>query len=99
MDSNATNKQQQQQLITGRTNSSGNAVVSGVVRTTTGAPVHGAMVIGCDLNYTETDANGYFELKNPDDAIVFWCTGFTPKTRLVPPGTAAGMMDVVLQAL
>ena len=73
--------------------------VSGVVRTTTGVPIEGVIVMGSDLNYAETDKNGYFEMKNPDDALVFWCTGFVPRPHLVAGSPAAEPLDVVLNAL
>lgn len=72
--------------------------VSGTVRTTTGTPIQGVMVIGSDLNYAETDANGRFELKDPDCAVVFWCTGFKPRPQIVQKGVS-DPLDVVLNAL
>jgi hypothetical protein len=72
--------------------------VSGTVRTSTGAPIEGVMVIGSDLNYAETDANGYFELKDPDCALVFWCTGFKPRPQIVRRGLSEPL-DVVLNTL
>lgn len=72
--------------------------VSGTVRTSTGAPIEGVMVIGSDLNYAETDANGYFELKDPDCAVVFWCTGFKPRPQIVHRGHS-DPLEVVLSAL
>lgn len=53
--------------------------------------------MGSDLNYAETDANGCFELKDPDCALVFWCTGFKPRPQLVQKGLDP--MDVILSAL
>ncbi len=74
--------------------------VSGTVRTSTGVPIEGVMVIGSDLNYVETDKNGFFEFKNPDTALVFWCTGFTPRPQLLHSWmTASGPMDIILNAL
>ena len=72
--------------------------VFGTVRTTTGTPIQGVMVIGSDLNYAETDANGRFELKDPDCAVVFWCTGFKPCPQIVQRGVS-DPLDVVLNAL
>jgi hypothetical protein len=51
--------------------------------------------MGSDLNYAETDANGFFEMKNPDHALIFWCTGYQPRPQVV----SAGALDVVLHAL
>jgi hypothetical protein len=56
------------------------------------------MVIGSDLNYAETDANGYFELKDPDCALVFWCTGFKPRPQIARRGMSEPL-DVVLNTL
>lgn len=73
--------------------------VSGTVRTTTGTPIAGVMVIGSDLNYVETDANGYFEFKNADNTLVFWCTGFRPQPQLVPRQMDGASLEVVLSTL
>ena len=74
--------------------------VSGTVRTTTGAPIAGVMVIGSDLNYVETDANGYFEFKNADSTLVFSCTGFRPQPQLVPRRMDGSLsLEVVLTTL
>lgn len=72
--------------------------ISGTVRTSTGVPIEGVMVIGSDLNYAQTDAEGRFELKDPDCAVVFWCTGFKPRPQLVRPGVG-DPLEVVLSAL
>ena len=72
--------------------------VSGIVRTSTGVPIEGVMVIGSDLNYAETDSGGYFELKDPDCVLVFWCAGFRPRSTLVHKGVP-GPIEVVLSAL
>ena len=74
--------------------------MTGVVKTTTGVPIEGVMVIGSDLNYAETDSNGFFQLKNPDDALVFWCTGYKPQPQLiVEPAATGSPIEVVLNAL
>jgi hypothetical protein len=72
--------------------------ISGTVKTTTGVPIEGVMVIGSDLNYAETDVNGRFELKDPDCALVFWCTGFKPRPQLVQRGVS-DPIEVILNAL
>jgi hypothetical protein len=69
--------------------------LTGTVRTTTGEPIAGVIVMGSDLNYAETDTNGCFEMKNPDHALIFWCTGYQPRPQVVQ----ASSLDVVLQAL
>lgn len=71
--------------------------LSGAVKTTTGSPLAGVMVIGSDLNYVETDANGCFELKNADSTLIFWCAGFRPRPMLTP--LASEPFEVVLSAL
>ena len=69
--------------------------LTGTVRTTTGVPIAGVIVMGSDLNYAETDANGFFEMKNPDHALIFWCSGYQPRPHVVQTGP----LDVVLHAL
>ena len=71
--------------------------ISGTVRTSTGVPIQGVIVMGSDLNYAETDASGFFELKDPDCALVFWCTGFKPRPQLVQKGLDP--IEVVLSSL
>lgn len=70
--------------------------ISGTVRTTTGVPIEGVIVMGSDLNYAETNKDGYFEIKNPEGALVFWCTGFAPRPQAIIAGQP---LDVVLNAL
>jgi hypothetical protein len=62
------------------------AAVSGIVLSTGGAPVEGVLVMGADLNYAETDAEGRFKLTRPEMALFFWCTGFLPQARLLLEG-------------
>ena len=57
--------------------------VKGRVRSAAGAPLEGVLVMGADLNYAETDREGYFRLARPDMALFFWCAGFLPEARLV----------------
>jgi hypothetical protein len=71
------------------------AEVQGTVRSTDGDPIEGVMVMGADLNYSETDAEGRFRLSRPDMALFFWCTGFLPEVRLLP--AANRPVDVILQ--
>ena len=68
--------------------------VTGTVRSADGAPIEGVLVMGADLNYSETDSNGCFSLPRPDLALFFWCTGYLPKAR---PLTGHGRVDVVLE--
>jgi len=60
--------------------------VAGTVRTADGAPIEGVLVMGADLNYAETDADGFFILARPELALFFWCTGFLPLARALPNG-------------
>lgn len=60
--------------------------VAGTVRTPDGAPVEGVLVMGADLNYAETDADGFFVLARPELALFFWCTGFMPLARALRNG-------------
>ncbi|BDC51364.1 hypothetical protein F183_A36800 [Bryobacterales bacterium F-183] len=71
--------------------------VTGTVRTTTGVPIEGVIVMGSDLNYAETDKEGHFEIKNPEGALIFWCTGFVPRPQAITGSAEA--LDVVLNAL
>ena len=57
--------------------------VSGIVRTASGVPIEGVVVMGADLNYAETDVNGYFRLPRPEMALFFWCTGYLPEARVL----------------
>ena len=69
--------------------------VRGTVRSTDGEPIEGVLVMGADLNYSETDADGRFRLSRPEMALFFWCTGFLPLVRLIP--LKDRNVDVVLQ--
>ena len=60
--------------------------VSGKVQSADGAPIEGVLVMGADLNYAETDAQGCFNLKRPEMALFFWCTGFMPETHVLAAG-------------
>jgi len=70
-------------------------MVSGTVCSADGAPIEGVLVMGVDLNYSETDEHGRFRLKRPEMALFFWCTGFFPRTVLL--NQFDGSMDVVLR--
>jgi hypothetical protein len=71
------------------------AEVSGTVRSDDGAPIEGVLVMGVDLNYSETDGHGRFRLHRPEMALFFWCTGFLPEARLLNP--AEPHVDVVMR--
>ena len=75
----------------------GTKAISGTVRTTTGSPLEGVMVIGTDLNYAETDAQGRFEIKSQDKAVVCWCTGFFPQPAVAMANGST--VEVTLRAL
>ena len=57
--------------------------VSGIVRSASGAPLEGVLVMGADLNYAETDREGRFRLKRPEMVLFCWCSGFFPEARLL----------------
>jgi hypothetical protein len=59
---------------------------SGTVCLADGKPVEGVLVMGADLNYAETDAQGRFRLVRPEMALFFWCTGFLPAARVLNSG-------------
>lgn len=69
--------------------------VTGFVTTADGAPLQGVMVMGLDLNYAETDADGRFELTRPEMAVFCWLTGFRPTTRLLTRDSAA--LNIVME--
>jgi hypothetical protein len=66
--------------------------VTGVVRSTSGDPIEGALVMGLDLGYSETDASGRFELRQPEMVLVCWCDGFYPAAKPV-----AGIRGAILE--
>ncbi len=68
--------------------------VIGTVTGVDGAPIAGVLVMGVDLNYAETNAEGEFRVRRPEIALVFWCTGFRPVVRALP--RPAERVDVVL---
>lgn len=70
-------------------------MISGTVRADDGSPVEGVLVMGVDLNYSETDAEGGFCLARPEMALFFWCTGFLPEARVLKSGETR--VDVVLR--
>jgi hypothetical protein len=57
--------------------------VRGTVRTESGDPLEGVLVIGLDLGYGETAADGSFRVRNPEMALTFWCTGYYPQSCLL----------------
>lgn len=69
--------------------------VTGTVRSPEGSPIAGVLVMGADLNYAETDAQGFFRLTRPELALFFWCTGFQPRAQ--PLTGAASHVQVVLR--
>ncbi len=68
--------------------------VVGVVTGVDGSPIEGVLVMGVDLNYAETNAQGEFRVRSPEAALVFWCTGFRPMVRVLP--RQSNRIDVVL---
>lgn len=70
-------------------------MVSGTVRTPEGSPIEGVLVMGADLNYAETDAEGSFHLARPEMALFFWCSGFLAEARALAAGDQH--VDVVLR--
>ena len=71
--------------------------VSGKVHSADGAPIKGVLVMGADLNYAETDAEGCFKLTRPEMALFFWCTGFLPEARVLAAGEKR--VEVVLRRI
>lgn len=69
--------------------------VSGTVRSADGSPIEGVLVMGADLNYAETDSQGYFRLSRADLALFFWCTGFLPAARALGGGSQG--LEIVLR--
>ncbi|HUA85764.1 MAG TPA: hypothetical protein VMB85_18015 [Bryobacteraceae bacterium] len=61
-------------------------MVTGTVRSDEGTPIEGVLVMGADLNYSETGADGCFRLPCPEMALFFWCTGFLPRACPLIPG-------------
>jgi hypothetical protein len=57
--------------------------VRGQVLSPEGKPLQGVLVMGLDLNYSETDAEGRFSLTRPEMALFCWYTGYRPTTRLL----------------
>jgi hypothetical protein len=65
-----------------------------VVRAETGEPVAGALVMGLNLAYAETAADGSFTLRNPELALFFWCVGYYPRTHVL---NGAGEVQMTLR--
>ena len=57
--------------------------VQGQVMSPEGTPLEGVLVMGLDLNYSETDAQGRFSLTRPEMALFCWYTGYRPTTHLL----------------
>lgn len=57
--------------------------VNGQVTCPDGKPLQGVLVMGLDLNYSETDAEGRFSLTRPEMALFCWFTGYRPATHLL----------------
>lgn len=70
-------------------------MVTGMVRSSEGAPIEGVLVMGADLNYAETGADGCFRLARPEMALFFWCTGFLPRACPLTPGE--NRIEIVLR--
>ena len=58
-------------------------LVRGQVTCPEGKPLQGVLVMGLDLNYSETDAEGRFSLTRPEMALFCWYTGYRPTTHLL----------------
>ncbi len=71
--------------------------VTGTVLSPEGVPVEGVLVMGADLNYSETDSSGRFTLSRPEMVLFFWCTGFRPEARPLVRGESR--MEVVLRPI
>lgn len=71
--------------------------VRGIVRAETGEPVEGALVMGLDLGWAETGADGSFTLVNPEMALFFWCVGFYPRTHVL--GRELSDVEMTLRAV
>lgn len=64
------------------------------MRSTTGDPIEGVLVMSLDLAYSETDAEGYFELSRPEMALVCWCDGFYPTAH---PVNGASAIEITMR--
>ncbi len=71
--------------------------IRGRVRSESGEPVAGALVMGADLGWAETAADGGFIVQNPELALFVWCTGFYPRAQLLPRGGTH--IEIVLRAV
>lgn len=70
--------------------------ITGVVRSTTGDPIEGVLVMSLDLAYSETDSDGHFELSRPEMALVCWCDGFYPTAR---PVNGSSVIDITMRPI
>lgn len=71
--------------------------IVGSVRSETGEPVEGVLVVADGLGYSETNAEGNFRIQDPELALFFWCTGFYPRTVVLRGETRS--VDVTLRAV
>lgn len=79
-------------LICGLTNVSAAAELSGTVRSKSGNPLGGVIVLSRCRGATETDAAGAFKLRSPSSSdcgkvIFFWAAGFLPQIKIVEEST------------
>jgi hypothetical protein len=72
-------------------------LVKGTVHSDVGLPIEGVLVMGEDLNYAETNSQGEFELRQPEVALFFWCTGFRPASVALQRGV--DRIDIRLETL
>jgi len=73
------------------------AEIKGIVRSAEGEPIEGVLVMGADLNYAETDRSGRFQLRRPEMALFFYCTGYLPRARVLRAGEEC--IEVYLRSL
>ena len=71
--------------------------VIGSVRSESGDPVEGVLVVGAGLGYAETNADGSFRIQDPELALFFWCTGYHPQTFVL--GGETRSVEVTLRAV
>ncbi len=70
--------------------------ICGIVRTQAGEPLAGALVMGVDLGWAETDHNGAFRVQSPELALVVWCSGYYPAACPLPRGSR---IDITMRAV
>jgi hypothetical protein len=69
--------------------------IRGIVRSDSGQPIAGALVMGADLAFVETGESGSYILKHPELALFFWCGGYYPRTHVLTRGDSH--VDIVLK--